>query len=264
MTREGGCRWGLVACWGAAHWGVALCGVVVWAAGCVPRARDSGFGSSGAPIQAGDSEPELVKVFPFVRAVPEGGVVEFDGFVPVDAHDPETPDVYLEVIACAVDTREHESLVATRARPAHIHAALLLAGGEPGAPGRFEWRDEAMLRHPPRGQRVRVDLLVPGSPRVPSDPGRWIRDHSGRGLGEHPWVFAGSREVERSGRVVYDADGTGQIVGLHTFGSEVVAWARVAHPDSGVDEPEWLADARVVPVFGTPVTVRLTLEPERR
>ncbi len=234
----------------------ALCATL---AACAPHAHEPAL--EGTRARDSTEPAALAEVFPHVRAIPDGGVVEIDGFVPIDCHDPETPDVYLEVIVCARDTREHEALVATGARPAHIHAALLLAGIGPGAPGRFEWTDDGVVRHAPTGEGLRVEILVPGSPELPTDPREWIRDHNGQSLTSQDasgWVFAGSREVMREGRLRYDADGTGQIVGLHTFGSEVVAWTRVEHPDSAVDEPEWLADARMVPELGTAVVVRLT------
>ena len=76
------------------------------------------------------------------------------------------------------------------------------------------------------------------------------------------WVFAGSRMREFRGREVYDADGTGQLIGLHTFGSETIAWTRVESPEASVQEPLWLANNDVVPEIGAPVTVRVSLEPD--
>ena len=81
----------------------------------------------------------------------------------------------------------------------------------------------------------------------------------GSDLLEPAWVFAGSRLREFRGREVYDADGTGQLVGLHTFGSEVIAWTRVESPEAAVDAPQWLANNDLVPPIGTPVRVRIEL-----
>jgi hypothetical protein len=71
------------------------------------------------------------------------------------------------------------------------------------------------------------------------------------------WVFAGSNMVERQGREAYDADGTGVLIGLTTFGSETVGWRDVISPDSDVQEPEWIADPKKVPAAGTAVVVRI-------
>ncbi|HZW09034.1 MAG TPA: YdjY domain-containing protein [Phycisphaerales bacterium] len=237
----------------------ALAGAVLLSAGC---ARDRAEGA--APAIA---EPRLVELFEGVRADPEMGIVEFDGFVAIDCHHPETPDVYLEVICCTRDTREHEALVVTDVAPSLVHAALLAAGAEPGAPGAWREQDGSLRPVPPRGDRVRITLLTRGEGGIETehDPASWVRAaDSERTLRsaapDAAWVFAGSRLRERGGRTVYDADGTGQLIGLHTFGSETLAWTRVESPDSWIDEPRWLARNEAVPAFGTPVRVRLSVE----
>jgi hypothetical protein len=190
-------------------------------------------------------------------------VIEIDGFIPIDCHNPQTPDVYLEVIVCAVDSREHESLVATRAKASDIHAALLAAGFHSGAPG--AWIDAGPSR--PTGDSLRIELIVPSQPDLPTDPKAWIRSvEREQSLLEWEvanqlnsvWVFAGSRFVQRGGREVYAADGTGQIIGLHTFGSETIAWTTVLSPQADVEEPEWIAANTIVPVVRTPVVVRIS------
>ncbi len=219
---------------------------------------------------APSSEPPhgFAAISEHVRVNIDERIVEFDGFVAIDCHNEVTPDVYLEVIACRVDTREHEALVATHALASQVHAAMLAAGFEPGAPGRWE-RGEPVA---PTGQRVRIELIVPERPELATDPRAWIRSNE-RGVSlleweaEQPkprgWVFAGSRmmsikQPQGAEREVYGADGTGQLIGLHTFGTETIAWARVFSPDAGQLEPEWLADSSIVPKIGTPVIVRLS------
>jgi hypothetical protein len=80
--------------------------------------------------------------------------------------------------------------------------------------------------------------------------------------GEITWVFAGSRLVDRPGGAgggggSYDADGSGQVIGLHTFGSELAAWPTNMNPDASVESPEWLAALERIPKAGTPVRVRI-------
>ncbi len=222
---------------------------------------------NGPPVEE-PSEPMLIEVAPGVRTLPEGGMVEFDGFIAMDCHNPETPDVYLEVIACRVDSREHEALVATRARASSIHAAMLAAGFVPGTPAQL--RPGATV--PPKGDAVVVQLIVKGQPDLPTDPREWIRSverdqtlkawEQEQGAPSH-WVFAGSEIATRAlpddaTETVYAADFTGQVVGLHTFGTEVIAWSSVLSPQASELAPEWIADNRVVPKFRTPVVVRLT------
>lgn len=234
------------------------------AAGVVALCACEGNGGARRTERPESSPPEaMVELLPGVRADVGRGVVEFDGEIAIDCHDPETPDVYLEVICCRRDTREHEALVVTDVAPSAVHAALLAAGAEPGAPG--GWREEGGKVRPilARGDPVGVTIVVTaGAQSVEHDPATWItRAGADRTLAEAVpqagWVFAGSRMRERGGREVYDADGTGQLIGLHTFGSETVAWTRVESPDSWIDEPQWLANAKAVPPIGTPVTVRL-------
>ena len=74
---------------------------------------------------------------------------------------------------------------------------------------------------------------------------------------EPRWVFAGSVIATRQGREVYDADGAGTLIGLCTFGSEVIAWHDTFSPEAAVDEPVWIADPKKVPAPGTAVVVRI-------
>lgn len=206
------------------------------------------------------------EVFPHIRADAQAGWVEITGTVPILVDDPDAPDVFLEVIVCTPDTKEHETLVVTSARPSHVHAALLMIGLEPGRPGHWTWegagRDARLTGHDPTGDRVAVTIRwtdAEGAERV-AHPSEWIRHH---GTGERPpaaaFVFAGSRMLDRGfGREMYDADGAGVLVGLATFGSEVIAWPTTFSPDSGVEEPVWVADPKTTPALGTTVRVRFS------
>jgi hypothetical protein len=214
-------------------------------------------GSGTAP-----AEPPATELGPGLRASIEGGWVEFDATVPIDTRNPSSPDVYLELIACSPDTREHESLVVTDVRPSGIHAALLILGLKPGTPGRVEMTEEGVVRTPASGDEVEIQLrwTEAGKHERVDRPSDWYRDDgSGSGPRSVPpaWVFTGSREVQFRGRAFYDADGTGVVIGLTTFGSEVIGLRSVISPDSATDEPRFLARNDAVPPVGTPVRVRL-------
>lgn len=200
------------------------------------------------------------EVFPHVRIDPERRLVEIDGSVPIDAHDPETPEVFLELIACLPDSREHESLVVTRAKASHVHAALLAIGAEPGRPGGFVPVEGGFRPLAPEGHPVdvRIGYLGPDGEPAEDPAAAWIVNvETGEPMGEAAWVFAGSRIVARRGESFYDADGAGNLVGLTTFGNEVVGFAEVVSPDSSVDEPRWIARTDRVPEVGAPVVLRL-------
>jgi hypothetical protein len=213
-----------------------------------------------APKQAGT----LRELLPGVRV--GEGVVEFGGEVCADLSHPQTPVVYLELLVTGPDSREHESLVVTRVKASAIHAGLLAAGLEPGAPVRWEGD---RVGEAARGPRVRVEVATVEDGTVGEfvDLASWavhkesqkrLPDADGWGL-----VFAGSRMDDRDG---YAADETGTIIGLTGFGTEVVAAAWGLSPEAAVDEPVWIVDKERVPKVGTPVVVRVIAadKPEKK
>ena len=236
-------------------------------AGCAskpPAPIDSTAEPAAAPVEGAavpESAVQPIVEFPFVRIDRAARTVEIDGSVPIDAHDERAPNVYLELVACSPDTREHESLVVTRAKPSHIHAALLLLGLEPGTPAEWKARGDGTLDEiAATGPRLAVEFITTDGAGVKSvvPAARWIRhSQTGAAWPDSPWVFAGSTFVTRQGERRYDADFSGTILGLTTFGTEVIAWPEPISPDSGIDEPVWIANPDTVPRSGTPVTIRL-------
>jgi hypothetical protein len=187
------------------------------------------------------------------------GIVEFDGIVPIDCHNPETPDVYLEMLVTAPDSREHESLVMASIKPSNLHAALLAAGLEAGKP---ITRDDTGKMLPATGDPIRVFVAIIKENQtdapvfVPIE--EWvIHVESGKKLSDsndwHGVVFAGSI----MGRHGYAADRAGTLVSLTSFGNEVVAPAWTLSPEADIAEPVWIANRDLVPKKGTAVRVRL-------
>lgn len=232
----------------------------------------------GAPFSAADapSAPPakgLREVFPHIRIDPEAKIVEFDGAVAWDVHDPQTPMTFLELVVCTPNTKEYESLVVSPARPSNVHAALLLLGLEPGKPGTYVWEDDKVKPVDPQGPPLHVSFILnAGSADEQTvDPRTWIVNAQTKETfgsdaptpaGSNGWVFAGSRTVRRDvghgEQDFYLADGDdGSLIGLTTFGSETIAWHRTISPDSGVTEPEWIANVPAMPRIGTPVVVRI-------
>ncbi|MEQ8770990.1 MAG: YdjY domain-containing protein [Phycisphaerales bacterium] len=216
--------------------------------------------TSAPPPAAPEGQPEFTTLAPGLRADASAGVVEFDGFVAEDVHHPDTPRVYLEVIVCSRGTREHEALVVTDVAPSLVHAALLAAGLEPGAPGGVSLTaDGDIARTAPTGDAARVTFRVSDQDQ-PIDPRVWaVHADTGAPLaaGDASFVFAGSVMRERSGRAWYAADAEGTLVGLATFGTETVALTDAISHASAIDEPAWIADRSRVPDKGTPVVVRI-------
>lgn len=199
------------------------------------------------------AEPRWIQPTPGLRVDPAARVVEFEGRVAIDCHDPETPHVYLELVVCAPDTREHESLVVTDVAPSALHAALLVIGLEPGHPALFDRGNRPI---PAAGDAVIVELVTADGRASPVR--EWIESvRTGENLPRWEWVFAGSRLAVREGREWYDAEGTGVVVGLAAFGSEVIGPVKAFSPEASVEEPVWIADADRVPRRFEPVTVRV-------
>jgi hypothetical protein len=217
-------------------------------------------------------------------------MIEIDGSVPIDAHNEKTPRVYLEVCVCIPDSKEHETLVMTKAVPSKVHAALLLAGLNPGKPGTWDWSGEKLKATPPTGDAVTVtvsykkdgkDIEVPltdwvtdaqtkksmteitskppAEPKTPTDPSTPASPDAKPEPAPPPdhFVFAGSTIYKKQGREGYTADIDGTLIGLTTFGGETIAWTHMYNPDSGVETPHWIANAAKVPEVGTAVVVRI-------
>ncbi len=213
------------------------------------------------PPIASAQEPRasaIVTVSEFVRVDREQKFVELDGAIAIDVHG-DTPKVYLEVLVCAPNTREHEALVVTRAPARDVHAALLLLGLEPGKPGAFVWQQEQLVTIAPTGAPLRVLVQVQGSNDW-QELASWVQSSAGgeaKPLDDATFVFAGSVFRTMQGKSVYAAEPEGTIVGLTTFGTETVALTRVMSPDASSETPHLIANVAKMPAFQTPVKVRL-------
>gem|GEM_PF-1605301 len=196
----------------------------------------------------------VVALSPTLRVDRAAHLVEVDGYISLDAGP-------LEQICCARGTREHESIFVPLAKPSEIHAALLLAGFEPGAPG--SWRvgaDGALALVEPRGDEVEVLLRVESPEFRPI--ATFVRgNRPGVRFPERPFVFAGSAFAPNPPSLGlgehYVADWTGSIIGLVTFGDEVIAWRTVIPDRVEFAEPMWEANPLTLPAPGTPATLLL-------
>lgn len=193
--------------------------------------------------------------------------IEVDGFVPIDVREQDRTGYtlirYLECIAVTPSSgKDHEALMATSVRPSTIHAALLTLGLEPGSPGSILVDGRITSVTPAKGAPVRItyrttDQPAPGSPItdyiIHADTGIAFDEEA---LGEVPqWVFAGSILQNETD---YVADNEGLTIGLHTFGTELIALRMAMSPDSFIQPPEWIAHPERTPPFGTGVIIRIT------
>lgn len=96
----------------------------------------------------------------------------------------------LEMFACPVGTKEHESIVAVFTKSQFVHAALLAVGGVPGKPVAFEPRFV-----PASGTTVRVYALWHDADGKTQGTlaQNWVRQSGKDKAMEWDWVFAGSK-----------------------------------------------------------------------
>ena len=170
-------------------------------------------------------------------------------------------DGWLEQVVCSPGTREHESIMVTRLKASAIHAALLAAGFEPGRPGRWQWEGAAVSLEPPEGSAL--DILVTRAGEEDWGPvAEWITDAEGRSPVGY-WVFGGSAMRDASsvpaGVSLYEADLSGSVIGLVTFGDETLGFNKVIPDEVAASPEEWRVRSKVVPEVGTAVKVRIRL-----
>ena len=127
---------------------------------------------------------------------------------------------FLELLACRVGTKEHESILAVRVEPQLIHAALLAANARQGKPMQtspvftpasgdriditLRWKDESGTQHESPAQDWVWDMSA-----SPEDTKKSMTTH---------WVFSGSRMIQDDeGNDHYLANETGELFGLSNF-----------------------------------------------
>ncbi|MDG2031705.1 MAG: YdjY domain-containing protein [Phycisphaerales bacterium] len=174
---------------------------------------------------------------------------------------------WLEQVVCVRNTRDHEAILVVDVLPSQVHAALVLLGLDSGTPG--YWRFEEMegeirprvSRMQPEGDQVRVTVRRVSGDRTSDEPiSSWIVNAEDAGdFTEQPWVFGGSTFVRFTpdGPERYSADQSGSLVGLVTFGDEVLGLRGVRSDQVDVDAALWGVRTNVVPGPGTRVELIL-------
>ena len=161
-------------------------------------------------------------------------------------------DGFLEHLLCRVNSKEHESIFATDAEPKLIHAALILAVGEPGTTVRY--RPEFQ---PPTGPPVEItaEWTEAGQTKTLDARQFVIGQRSHEPLATR-WVFAGSETFteQGTGRVLYAAD-AGDLFTVANFPNAILDLP-INSPNSDA-ERDFVADPETTPPKGTWVTLYL-------
>ena len=155
----------------------------------------------------------------------------------------------LEMFACPVGTKEHESVVSVLAQAREIHAGLLAIGADSGTPVSFnpEYR-------PATGQRIAIWAMwrdEDGNIQK-TKAQQWVKNLREDKPLEVDWVFAGSSfwKDPESGREYYQAD-SGDLVCVSNFTTAMM--------DLPVESSQtnaslvYVANTEKIPPQGTPV-----------
>jgi hypothetical protein len=188
----------------------------------------------------------------------------------------------LELIACTEDSKEHESIVAIKAKAMHVHTALLLLEARNGHPARRQpvnKQNGRWVTVPPTGDPIEVSLVlksvrgkrverpisdfvapvkgnrVPAAERAPdaAEDGEPFPD---------TFLFAGSvLRRQGPGPRRYMSDVSGNVISISSFGDELLCLPGIHTRADGA--LRWRVDARELPEVGQPVTLRLTPRPAK-
>lgn len=187
--------------------------------------------------------PKPTTLVPGVRIDWVAGAVELDAKV-VLRKGP------LELFACSPQTREHESILVTKAKPTHVFQAMGLVGLQPGSPVAYDEEKKKWLA--PTGEKLRVSIMCnSGGGYVPART--WVIDPKTKVSPETmSWVFAGSSTLP-DGRFLADLDGT--IICLVDFESALITVAALHTADNS---SLWLeANTNAIPPVETPCIIRI-------
>ncbi len=155
----------------------------------------------------------------------------------------------LEFFCCVTGTNEHESVLRSKVKPSHLHAALLMLGLQPGQGVHFDQASQKWL--PPHGPALDISVEFEKDGRTVRLPGyKVMRDtRTKKSMPPMTWIFAGSRFID--GR--YGADETGYLVSVVNFDLTVIDVPELA---SNANETlEWETDLDVMPAAGAKVTM---------
>ncbi len=208
--------------------------------------------------KTGAARPPKIPAPEGAKALPKPDVVWVDiknKIVYVDGYV-SLREGMLEMLACTVGTKEHESVVAVFSRAQTLHAALLAVGAEVGHPASFRPKFR-----PPTGTEIEVEI------RWQDKEGQWqsekgqdlVTDIRTQKPMTYPWVFAGSGfwQDEETGKEYYKAE-AGDLICVSNFST---AMLDIPVESSQVNDGLMFeANTEKIPRLGTPV--RMVLKPK--
>ena len=210
----------------------------------------TGIAYSAELPEADDDETPLTSrkaTFPFLSVDAKAKQVR----VECEALRVENP---LEFFLCVAGTTEHESVLRSKVKPSHLHAALLMIGLKPGQPVHFSEAANKWL--PPHGPPLQLSVEFEKEGKAITLPAnRLMRDvKSKKEMPPTTWIFTGSKLIDDT----YAADRAGYLVSLVNFELTVIDIPSLA---SNANEAlMWETNLELMPAkVGMPVT--LLIEP---
>ncbi len=172
---------------------------------------------------------------------------------------------FLEHLLCAEMSKEHESVLATKANARAIHAGLLLAKATPGHPVRYRPKFE-----PPTGTPIAITLeWEEKGEKKTLDGKQFVLDAKTKKTLDTDWVFAGSEQFpdpEDEKKILYAAEHAGDLFTVANFAASILD---VPFASSGNDaERNFVANTEKIPPKNTYISMILrpipAKEPEKR
>lgn len=154
----------------------------------------------------------------------------------------------LELFACRPGIREHESILAVRAKSIDIYNAIGLIGVKPGHPVRYDLEKQKVI--PPTGEQLSIDIRYKDDPiendaiekdaiekdaiekvekTVPLE--FWMRDvKTGKQPDPQKWIFTGSIKIEDDAKLAAEYEGT--IICVVDFDTALIGPADIHSADN--------------------------------
>ena len=176
----------------------------------------------------------------------------------------------LELILCTDNSKEHESIFCTSARPLHIHTALLLMGSKPGNPAMKrvqQKKDVRWVSVDPAGDKIIVSVVFSDedgmfreypisdfvSPVAPQLEAVAVKEKK-----QFPddFIFSGSHLIEGAkGSKKYLCEDTGNVISVSTFGDELLCLSELSGHEN--NKLIWKVNSKLLPDLGEEVIIRL-------
>ena len=160
---------------------------------------------------------------------------------------------YLEHLLCSEQTKEHESIFATKASPRAIQAGLLLTGADKGHTVKFLPKFEA-----PTGSAIAITVeWLENGKTISINAKELVQDSKTKKTIDTDWVFAGSElypDPEDATKTLFAADG-GDLFTVANFNSAILDLPIASSADDAARS--FVANTEKLPARNTYVTIIL-------